>query len=110
MDYKQQEILSRQISEHLSARTQQKFEGIDRLMVEIAELLTIRFPPLLLMENRDALLMAVELRFEEFRDAILRDEYERREMAFGEHQHESYCRGKLMALGLLPTPVDDLPW
>jgi hypothetical protein len=110
MDYEQQEILSRRISEHLSARTQQKFEGIDRLMVETAELLTIRFPSLLLTENRNALLMAVELRFEEFRDAILRDEYERREAAFDELKEENYSRGKLIALGLLPTPVDDMPW
>jgi hypothetical protein len=36
MSYEQKEILSRQISEHLSARPQQKFEGIDRVKVEIA--------------------------------------------------------------------------
>ena len=110
MDYEQQERLSRKISEHLSARPRQKFEGIDRVKVEMAELLTIRFPPLLLMENRDALLMAVELRFEEFRDAILRDEYERREAAFYEGKEENYSRQKLIALGVIPTPVDHIPF
>jgi hypothetical protein len=105
MSYEQKEILSRQISEHLSARPQQKFEGIDRVKVEIAELLAIRFPPLLLMENRDALLMAVELRFEELRNAIQRHEYECREVTHHAQNVERHSRETLLSLGVIAEEI-----
>jgi hypothetical protein len=105
MSYEQKEILSRQISEHLSARPQQKFEGIDRVKVEIAELLTIRFPPLLSLENRDALLMAVELRFEEVRNAIQSHEYERSEAAEHARKVERHSRETLFSLGVIADEI-----
>jgi hypothetical protein len=107
MDYEEQLVLSQNISEHLLALPEQKFEGIDRIMVEIAELLTLRFPPLLLMENRDALLLAVELKFEELKNAILRHRYECNYIAYLDQMDRLGTYNKLKALGV-PTPASDL--
>ena len=107
MDYEEQLVLSQKISEHLLALPEQKFEGIYRIKVEIAELLTLRFPPLLLMENRDALLLAVKWKFKETEDAILEQRDIDRQFAYLDQMDWLCTYNRLKALGV-PTPVSDL--
>jgi hypothetical protein len=104
LSYEQREKLYHQIASHSAVAPVSKLVGVQRAMVEIGQRLASDFPALALLENKYALLMAVELRFDELKNEILRDEDARIQLEFYIEDMEGRTCAKLMELGILPCP------
>ena len=108
MSYEQQERLYHK----MTARTAEA--GIDGIMVEIAEHLMTKHPWLSQKENKFALLMAVELKFDEMREAILFDERMKLETQHIDAQNERAIRQELIDRHVISEPIswdaDELPF
>ena len=105
LSYEQREKLYRQIT-YRAAVEQPRTNpmAVQRIMVEIGQRLASDFPILVLEENKRALLLAVELSFDELKNEILRDENERIKEESDIQDMEARTRVRLMELGILPCP------
>jgi hypothetical protein len=91
-----------------------QLDSIDRIMVEIARRLVSEFGALALEENKDALLLAVELRFDELTKAIVRHHFDESDKeAEAKEANRRACQ-KLVELKVTSAAElswrDGLPW
>ena len=74
---------------------------------ELADLYVVKFPELGLTENKAALDLLVNEKFEQLTSAILEEADIDAEMAFLDGRARDSARGFLQSLGALPPPPDD---
>src|SRR4051812_23676557 len=84
--------LYKQITDYLTPpppTDEPEVSGIIRVKIQIAERLVLKFPQLGLKENKQPLLLAVELKLKELREVILQDETTRQKAEFASSLSES---------------------
>ena len=85
-----------------------QLDGVDHIKIEIARRLVSEFGALGLEENKDALLLAVELRFDELTETILRHHFEEAEKKSQAEDVKRRAGQTLVALKI--TSAEALSW
>ena len=108
--YEHDEALYREFINFVAGKPHHlKPDSTDLIKAEIADRYIMKFPDLGLEENKDALKLLLDRKYEEIESAILRERDEISHLDYLEEKHWLRARAKLEALGVLPT-TDDLPF
>jgi len=82
----------------------------DLIKAEIADRYIMKYPDLGLEENKDALTLLVDRKYEEVESAILREQDDISRMNYLEQMDRLRAHAKLEALGVLPATDSDWPF
>jgi hypothetical protein len=106
-EYERDEALYREIINFVSGKPHNlKPCSTDLIKAEIADRYIMKFPDLGLEENKDALTLLLDRKYEEIESAILRERDDISRLNYLEQMDRLRARAKLEALGVLPAIGD----
>jgi hypothetical protein len=107
-EYERDEALYREIINFVGGKPHNLKPGSpDLIKAEIADRYVMKFPDLGLEENKDALKLLLDIKYEEVESTILRERDVTSELNVLEQKDQLRAHAKLVELGVFPASNDD---